>query len=366
VNQRARTIWFWVALVAAVVLVAVVAGPPGNPGPAFDPRSTSGNGTKAMVLLLSELGAQVTLTADLPGPNVDTTLVLTDQLSADRRSGLERWMSGGGTLIVADPTSDLQHSAPVRIGHGFATRNNVNGPCPAAGLDDVNRLSTGGAFFLRLPPGAEGCFAAGAAYLLVTERVGAGRFIGLGGAGPLTNSLLGKNDNALLAADLLLPHRGANVAVMLRSPVGGGRRTLWQLLNRPTKLVLAQLLVAVIAVALWRSRRLGRPVSEEQPVQLAGSELTVAVGNLLARAGRRDAAAAGLRADLRRWLGDRLGLGSTAAAAHLAAATATRTGVTTERVLALIVDQPVADDAALVELAQQIEHVRQEVVHGHL
>lgn len=365
-NDRFRTIWLWAALIGAVVVVAVIAGPPGSSGPPFDPRSTSGNGTRAMVLLLSQLGAHVTLTADGPGPNVDVALVLTDQLSTDRRSGLEDWMSGGGTLVVADPTSDLQHSAPVRIGHGFATKENVDGPCPAAGLDDVNRLSTGGAFFLRLPPGADGCFASGKAYLLVSERVGAGRFVGLGGAGPLTNSLLDKNDNALLAVDLLLSHPGANVSVMLRSPIGGGRRSLWQLLNRPTKLALAQLLVALIAVALWRGRRLGRPVSEEQPVQLAGSELTVAVGNLLARAGRRDAAAVGLRADLRRWLGERLGLGTTASADNLAAAAASRTGVKMERVLALIVDQPVASDGALVELAQEIEHVRQEVVHGHV
>jgi hypothetical protein len=141
---------------------------------------------------------------------------------------------------------------------------------------------------------------------------------------------------------------------------------LWQLLNRPTKLVLAQLLAALAAVALWRARRLGRPVTEDQPVHVAGSELTVAVGNLLARAGRRDAAASGLRADLRRWLGERLGLGRTAPANHLAAATAARAGVPVERVLAVITDQPVADDAALVELAQQIEQVRQEVVHGAL
>ena len=365
-NQRSRTIALWVALAAAVVLVALLAGPPGSSGPAFDPRSTSGNGTKAMVLLLSQLGASVTLTSDAPSPGVDLALVLTDQLSAERRSALQQWMSAGGTLVVADPTSDLQHSAPVRIGHGFATKDTVSGPCPAAGLDDVNRLSTGGAFFLRLPPGADGCFAAGAAYLLVSERLGAGRFVGLGGAGPLTNSLLGKNDNALLVADLLLPRPGARVAVMLRSPIGGGRRTLWQLLNRPTRLVLVQLLVAVAAVALWRARRLGQPVVEDLPVQIAGSELTVAVGNLLARAGRRDAAASALRGDLRRWLGARLGLGRTASADHLAAATAARAGVPVERVLAVITDQPIPDDAALIELAQQIEQVRQEVVHGPL
>ena len=60
--------------------------------------------------------------------------------------------------------------------------------------------------------------------------------------------------------------------------------------------------------ALWKGRRLGRPVAETQPVQIAGSELVVAVGNLMQKAGRPEAAASQLRDDLRRDLTSRLGL----------------------------------------------------------
>ena len=69
-----------------------------------------------------------------------------------------------------------------------------------------------------------------------------------------------------------------------------------------------QLAVAFGVLVLWRSRRLGRPVLEPQPVQLAGSELVVAVGELLQRAKGREQAASVLRDDLRRWLAERLGL----------------------------------------------------------
>jgi hypothetical protein len=364
VTNRTRTIWFWIAIVAAAVVVGLAVGPSPSGGAAFDPRSTSGNGTKALVLLMERLGAKVSLTADVPAPGVDVAVVFSDQLSADRLNGLVGWTVGGGRLIVADPSSSLQRSGAGRVVNGILALDHVNGPCPAAGLDDVGRVDTGGSLFLRLPAGATGCFPAGDAYLLVTERVGQGRFVGLGGAGPFTNALLAKDDNSVLAADLLLPRPGASVAIMLRSPVGGGRRSLWQLLNRPTKLAAIQLLLAVVIVALWRARRLGSPVYEDQPVQVAGSELTVAVGNLMERAGRRDAAGALLRVGLRRWLGERLGLGPSATPAQLADATATRTAIRHERLVGLLEDRPVASDGELVELAQSIEGVRQEVAHG--
>jgi hypothetical protein len=363
-TSRTRTVWFWIAIVAAAVVVGLAVGPSPTSGPAFDPRSTSGNGTKALVLLMERLGAKVSLTADIPAPSVDVAVVFSDQLSADRLNGLVKWTVAGGTLVVADPSSGLQRSGAVREVNGLVTQDHVTGPCPVAGLDDVGRVDTGGSLFLRLPSAATGCFAAGDGYLLVTEGAGRGRFYGLGGAGAFTNALLAKDDNSVLAADLLLPRPGASVAIMLRSPVGGGRRSLWQLLNRPTKLALAQLLVAVVFVGLWRARRLGRPVREDQPVQVAGSELTVAVGNLMARAGRRDAAGAMLRLGLRRWLGQRLGLGPSATPAQVADATATRTAIRHDRLLILLQDSPVVSDADLLELAQSIEGVRQEVAHG--
>jgi hypothetical protein len=366
-GARRRSVVFWVLLAGALLLVALVAGPPTS-GPALDPRSTAGNGTKALVLLLRQFGATVDVTADAPGPDVDVALVLRDELSADRRADLVRWASAGGTLVVADPTSDLQRSAPVRAGHGFTTVSQVDGPCPELGLGDVNRVATGGSYFLRLPPGAVGCFPADAqtpAFLLVSSVIGRGRLVQLGGAGLFTNALLAKVDNSVLAADLLLPRANAHIAVLLRSPLGNGHHSLYSLLGRPMHLALFQLGVAFAVFALWRGRRLGRPVTETNPVALAGSELVVASGHLLARTGRRDAAATILRAGLRKWLAARLGMPVHSADDQLADAAAARTpGMSRERLVALLVERPVASDAELVELAQSIERARQEVAHA--
>ena len=88
------------------------------------------------------------------------------------------------------------------------------------------------------------------------------------------------------------------------------------------RLALWQLVVAFVLLALWRARRLGRPVAEPQPVQLPGAELVVAVGNLLQRAKGRGQAAGLLTDDLRRSLAERLGLPPSAPADQVADAVA--------------------------------------------
>jgi Domain of unknown function (DUF4350) len=366
-DSKRRSVVLWALLGGAVVLVALIAGPPTS-GPALDPRSSAGNGTKALVLLLRQLGATVDVTANTPGHDVNVAVVLHDELSADRRTALLAWAAAGGTLVVADPQSQLQRSAPVRAAHGFATVAQVDGPCPELGFGDVNRVATGGSLFLRLPPGATGCFPAGTetpAYLIVSSVTGQGRLVQLGGAGLFTNALLAKVDNSVLAVDLLLPKAGAHVAVLLRSPLGNGHHSLYSLLGRPMHLALFQLVVAFAVFAMWRGRRLGRPVTEINPAALAGSELVVASGHLLARTGRRDAAATILRGGLRKWLAARLGMAGGAPAEQLADAAAARTpGMTRERLLVLLEEGPVGSDAELIELAQSIERARQEVAHA--
>src|SRR5205807_3951525 len=131
--------------------------------------------------------------------------------------------------------------------------------------------------------GAIGCSRDGAAAWLVTRAEGRGDIVALGGLAPFTNERLGGADNGILAVTLLGPGRQARVTVLY-----GGRRTLYGLVGTNVKLALVQLLVAFVLLALWRARRLGRPVLELQPVVIPGYELVTAVGNLLQRAHKRD------------------------------------------------------------------------------
>jgi hypothetical protein len=175
---------------------------------------------------------------------------------------------------------------------------------------------------------------------------------------------LAKADNSVLAVSALGAREGATVAVMQPAAVGGGDKTLRQLVSRRVKDAMWELLVAFGIVVIWRARRLGRPILEPQLVDVPGSELVVAVGNLLQQAQRRDQAAGMLRRHLRRTLGDRLGLAPDAPAEAIASAVGARTNLPPERVAAALSTTPLTSDAELVALARAVEHIRKEIIHA--
>jgi hypothetical protein len=137
-----------------------------------------------------------------------------------------------------------------------------------------------------------------------------------------------------------------------------------QLIPPRVKEGLIQLLVALVVLALWRGRRLGRPVTETPAVELPGSELVVAVGNLLQQGGRFDDAAAILRATVRKSVVDQLGVPPTAGPDTMADVVAARTGLDRDMILAAVAGAPPAGEAELVTLARQIDIIRQEMAHA--
>jgi hypothetical protein len=289
-----------------------------------------------------------------------------------RRQALAAWVSGGGRLVVADPRSALQPGAATPVGNGLVSTDlNPTGPCPSLGLADVDELSVGASLLLRVPPGQQAttCYdytlgdGETASFVLAT-RSGAGTVIGLGGAGVWTNARLDQDDNAALAVDLLAPGTADHVDVLVASPAGSGSTSPLGLLSPRLKPALIELVIAFVLLALWRGRRLGRPVAETDPVQIAGSEIVVAVGDLLGRTRNRDAAARQLRVGARAWLGERVGVGPRATPEQIADAIAARMVVDRDVVLDLLVDAPVADETALVRLAQSLAQLRQEIAHG--
>ena len=146
----------------------------------------------------------------------------------------------------------------------------------------------------------------------------------------------------------------------------GGTEDPVSLLPLPVKLALAQLLGAFVLFVWWRSRRLGPPVRERLPVEVAGSELVAAVGDLLRRRGNPQRAAATVRADTRRVLAERLGLGPDPQPAALVGVVAARTGRSSDEVGAALYGDPAAPIASadsLVALVRTLDTIRQEVLH---
>ena len=358
----------FVALAFGVVLLGAVAANGRSEGEPLDPRSTAPLGARGLVLVLEQAGADVRLAGGRP-PDGAVALLLQDRLNEAETEALEDWVGAGGTLVVADPLSSLAPALgndPSGLFDVEAEDDDVLEPdCDLAPLSTVEAIAAAGAAPYRVPDGAVGCFPVAGGSYLVARTEGSGTVVALGGAGPFVNRQLDEEDNAVLAVNLLAPGgEGSVVVVVEPSVAGGGQQGLTDLVSNRVKDGLWQLLVAFGIFALWRARRLGRPVLEPQPVQIAGSELVVAVGHLLQQGRRSEAAAAMLRSELRRSFSERLGVPLDAPAATFAAAAAARTGAAAARVEAALSPEPPADDAALVELARTVESLRNEVAHA--
>lgn len=351
------------ALVGALLLLAALAGGrPGREGPPLDPRSDGPLGISALVSLLEGLGAEVELSVGLPGGDDDVVLLLSDRLDEDQAQEVVAWVQGGGRLVVTDPGSRF---TPPVVGQGIESL--VPGPverdvCTIAALDGASSVDGGSAARYEVGDADEFCFADGEAAFVVSRSFGAGAVVAVGGAAVVTNDLLAERDNAVLAAGLLAPEPGVTVRFLDPPlPAGGGQQSLAELVPPGVRRALIQLGIAFVVYALWRAIRLGRPVAEEQPVRIAGSELVAAVGRLLSRTGRPEASAAILRGRLRRTLRARLAMPASASDRSLAEAVAARTGGDADRVLAAIEDRPVRDDEELLATARSASSVSSEV-----
>jgi hypothetical protein len=362
--MRTRRLLVWVLIVVGIVVAAVVGSRRVDEGLPLDPASPGPSGTKALVDTLSEVGVKVSVTSELPTGR-GTALLLADDLTEERRAQLLEWVWEGGTLVVADPFSPVTRvelAGDTRIGFIQA---DLEPRCALPPTRHVGRVLAPGAVVFQVPPGAQGCFPRGRGSWLVAEPTGAGTVVRLGGTSALVNREIGSADNAVLMVDLLSAGSVPGVTVLRPPAPGGGSKGLGELIAPRVKFALLQLLVAFLLLALWRSRRLGRPVTEPTAVRIPGSELVVAVGNLLQRARHQRQAAALLSGDLRRTLAERLGLPATAPAEQVADTASARTGIERERVLAALEPSMPRDEAELVALGQAIDTIRTEVVSAH-
>jgi hypothetical protein len=366
--------WIIGAVMAGLTVLAVIAiGSDGGDVP-LSPRSDERLGTSAMVALAGDLGAQVTVDDRLPdlggGAGPDVIVLLADLLDDGQRTVVDDWVDRGGRLVVTDPGSSFTPEWVTNFDEvaDLGPARTLAGRCEIDALDDVDVAGIeprNGGVLYRPDGGSATCIddSLGAAYIVATGR-GQGTVVALGGSGMLVNAALAQGENAPVVAALVAPSRGTDLLVLEPGALagGGGQRTLGDLIPPGVTRAIVQLAIAFVVYALWRARRLGRPVPEPQPVAVAGSELVAAVGSLLDRT--RSPAHAGelLRADLRRFLADHLGVPAGSPSDVLATVAAERTGVPEDSLRWALGPAPVTDDAGLTALAQTIDRIREEVL----
>lgn len=414
--------WGRTAVIVVVAVLAVVgavwglvqlSGGAGRSETTVD-RATDPDGLRAFVLLLEAFGSEVVVGSvsafDRPDLDVDVVLVVPGvDPTADEWAAVDRWLEETRGLVVDATGVDIA-VGPVAAGRREAALSRGES-CSVTALADVDELVVAGDDVLvDVLPGEVACFAgtriatSGGAYLTVSPpRAGApGTWVSMGGVSPFTNRLLDQADNPVLATSLFAPEPGTTV-LLLRGvgglPTGTGidevgsgsgqggvggdpggddgddgdpgddpeppdEDTLADLVPVGVRYGLLQLLVAGVLYAWWRGRRVGAPVAEPLPVDIAGSELVAAVGDLLARRGSVPDAAATLRADARRVLAGRLGLPGDADGGTVVEAVARRTGRSPDEVGNALTGSPVDDIDELVALAARLDALREEVFHG--
>jgi hypothetical protein len=353
------------AALVVLVLIALAAPAARNDGPPLDPDSTAPNGTKAAIELARELGADVRVTSDFPGDDVDVAMMFEDLTQDAVAPRLQRWMASGHTLVVAAPISDLTPRAEGQEPDSFRESTTVErGRCDVrepAGLPALGSLEAFGPVArYAVPDEARACFVDDNGAFVVVQAVGQGLLVSVGSPWVFTNEALDQADNAGLFAALAVPDSGTRLDVLVAGSVDGELQAPSDdSLRLPTgvSLALLQLLIAFVVYTLYRARRLGKPVAEDQQVVIAGSELVRAVGGLLEHAGARDRAATSLRRSARRRLASAFGLPAGASSDQVVGAVSSRTPLPHDRLAAALVDVPVVDDASLARLARELDEI---------
>jgi hypothetical protein len=292
-SRRMVTVWLAILLLLGVLLVLM-------------PRAESVESTLALRRFLA--GAGVEVSEGGPPPEQGGTYVLLDDLrTPDEARSLLAWAAIGGRLVVADPGSTLVSLADAEVGDsvGLVGAQTLEPAClaeEAVGIQGIvvrasDRSLRGGDRFVS-------CFGG---HLLVREH-DRGTVVLLGGFTALTNEHLRSADNALLA--LRLAGTGGRVVFGPPIPAPGAlpETGIWTALPERAKVAVVAIVLAAVAFAAVRARRLGRPATEEPIAPIPASELVRATSRLYRRGRSLGYAARVMREATRARIGRRFGV----------------------------------------------------------
>lgn len=374
-NRRAGLI---VVGVFVMVLAVVIVAGQGGDGGALDPDDTGPRGLSTTVNLAEALGTRVTvIEAGDPVAGYDAVLIPTSR--ATQPDQADRWQTAaeaGASIVLGQPSdefgADEGDYEPVDPGSDTG--------CTIDELGSLDQPRNPGEPVMP-GPGDEFCFGYPSGAQVVSSPMGAGRIVTLGGTSLFENATLAERvdpgkeptadnltDNGPLLAAVTEMGEGSTLAVVrpFRAPAGADNEesSPFALLSAPWRGALIQLALAALVLAIARARRVGRHVDEPLPVSVAGSEHTVAVGDLLRR--RRDPAGTAtlLRAQILSAARRRLGIDPTADDLAVCRAIAERLGRPPAQIHELLLSTPITTEPALVRLANDLEDLRGELTHG--
>ncbi|MFD9605857.1 DUF4350 domain-containing protein [Streptomyces sp. NPDC059970] len=370
-------------LVAAGIALATMRS--GDQHGRLDPRSADRYGSRAVAELLKARGVSVHVVTTLDeataqaGPETTLLVASPNLLTAHQQSELRaktNHSAGRTVLLAAGPPSVGTLVPGVRAGSAGPVGTRAP-QCSLATARNAGDVETGG--FRYASDGLDNtiaCFPSDGLPTLLLVEQGAGDTVLLGSPDFLYNDRLGNQGNASLALQLLgsRPHLVwylpslTDTSAATENGGGGGNgahndRSFGDLIPRGWLWGTLQLALAAVLAAIWRARRLGPLVAERLPVAIRASESTEGRARLYRRANARDRAADSLRAATRTRIAPLTGVSPRDAhsPATLVPAVSARLSTTSSDVQAVLFGPAPSDDAALVQLADQLDTLESEV-----
>ncbi|MCI2237883.1 DUF4350 domain-containing protein [Paenibacillus sp. TRM 82003] len=359
------------ALVVGLVLLLTLLTP-STSREALAADSTAPEGARAVARVLQREGVRVrqertfdaTLAAVRAGGPGTTVLVTDPGLVPQQR--WEALADAGARLVLAAPDGDaleeLDAVAPGLRTTGTPSARTLPPGCDLAAATAAGRARAGGRTYAA-PGGSDAASCYGGSYVVLPAdpATGRGEVVLLGQPDVLTNRWAALEGDGALALRTL----GTSDTVVWYLPDPLDTETplvpLASLAPPWTGPAAALLLAAGLTTALWRGRRLGRLVTEPLPVVVRAAETVEGHGRLYAGARATGRAAAALRSATLLRLRALVRLDGTAAPADVADQVAWLTGLPARRVLALLDGPDPADDAALVQLAADLDDLERRV-----
>jgi len=374
---RARAAWHGSRVVVVPLALVVLLGlalaltAPRTTRDALAPTSVAPGGARALARVLQEQGVAVreartfaAATDAVRAAGPAGTLLVTNPalLDPDRLRTLGGLVAGGTDLVLLAPDSVVLDTLRLPLSVAGVDPADVRAPgCAAPDPVAAGRARAGGHLYVpaATADGTTAVVCYGGAWARAVPA-GAGGAAGtvtvLGQSEVLTNDHVDEDGDAALALRTL----GAQPQLVwyLPSPTDvadGAAAPLSSLVPRWVLPTAVLLLLAALAVAPWRGRRLGRLVPEPLPVVVRSVESVEGRARLYARAGARGRAAQALRSAALRRLRGLVRLDPGAPAHDVADAVAWATGRPAPELRALLLPAEPADEAALVRLATELD-----------
>lgn len=359
--------WTFIVLAAVLLGVGVTVwaqrGSVPYPGD-LDPRNPSTNGAQALAKVLADQGVDVRiarsadeLDARPMGP--DTTLVVTAP-EALAPTTLRRMLSDarGATVVVVDADQrTIGMLAPGQTVTPTSPDGVVAGCAAGVGVPlDALRLTVDSGLSYR----GEGCFSSGGGRSMLVRS---GGLLLFGGGQALSNDQILRGDDAAIGLRLLGQHEHLVWYVPSAEDALPGEQTAASLIPRWIGPSLVLGLIALIALALWRGRRLGPLVVEPLPAVVRAAETAYSRGRLYVRSRDRAHAAGILRRTTRRALAHTLRLDPAATEQAVVDAVAERLALSPAYVADILTTggRVPATDKELIWLAQELDRLTREV-----